>query len=288
VLNIFQVDCRLTCIYQGLVVKSRSAEGVNIDMVKKAPSNFRPLTELQLVIMVGLTGVGKTTVLKLLRQTGLSFTLLPNRREITNEIIITSLQKEDGEPPQIISDRLKRFEYTARYRAKYPGGMAHALSQLAIDPAKADTLLIFDGLRGLNEVQHALTYFPKARFVVFDAPDLVRLTRLLKRGDIFDSTSLRTSLVSQNLMAALLAIPDIEAIFNEEKLRQIATAARAADISADTVIEKATIIVEERRNYDSRAARIHLTRTTKGLADRQHLTKECGQTGGAATRIKIW
>lgn len=229
-------------------------------MVKKAPSNFRPLTELRLVIIVGLTGVGKTTVLKLLRQSGLSFTLLPNRREITNEIIIASLQKEDGEAPQIISDRLKRFEYTARYRTKHPGGMAHALGQLAIDPAKADGLLIFDGLRGLNEVQHALTYFPKVRFVVLDAPDLVRLTRILKRGDIFDSAIIRTSLVNQNLMASLLAIPDIGAVFSKEELRQIATAARAADISVDTVIEKATIIVEERRNYDSRAARIHLTR----------------------------
>lgn len=230
-------------------------------MVKKAPSHFKALTELDLIVMVGLTGVGKTTVLTLLKKTDLVFTLLPNRREITNEIIIASLQKEAGETPYLVTDRVKRFEYTARYRAKHPGGMAHALSQLAIDPRKADSLLIFDGLRGLNEVQHAVKYFPQARFVVLDAPDMVRLRRLLKRGDAFDTTTIRTSLVSHNLIAALLNIPDIEAIFDEEELRQIARMARAAQISPDTVVETATIIVAERRNYDSRAARVHLSHT---------------------------
>ncbi len=228
-------------------------------MVKKAPSNFRSLTKLALVIMVGLTGVGKSTILKLLQKNGLIFTLLPDRRTIINASIISSLQREAGQTPHLLTDQMERFKYTARYRAKYPGGIAHALGQLAVDPAKASSLLIFDGLRGLNEVQYATAYFPKARFVVLDAPDIVRLERLLKRGHVFDAKTIHTSLLGKNLMAALMSTPNIEAIFNEEELRQIAGIARAARLSTDTVLKTVTIIVEERHNYDPYAARARLT-----------------------------
>ncbi|MBI1877363.1 MAG: ATPase [Chloroflexi bacterium] len=228
------------------------------------PAGFQPLTELPVVILVGLTGVGKSSVMELLPQNGLNFTLLPNRRDITDQIIIASLQVEVGQTPYPITDRVERFEYTARYRAKFPGGMAHALSQIVINPTLTNPPFIFDGLRGLNEVQHAVTDFPLAQFIVLDAPDMIRLTRLLKRDDIFDTTSVITgpsSLASQNLMAALLAIPNIEAVFSEEQLRQTAKAARIAHIPVDDVIQKVSIIVKERRNYDSNTARVYLTHT---------------------------
>jgi hypothetical protein len=228
------------------------------------PSGFQSLTELPLLIMVGLTGVGKSTVLELLPQVGLNFTLLPNRRVITDQIIIAWLQAEAGEPVQPISDRLERFEYTARYRAKFAGGMAHALSRLVINAQETHSLLIFDGLRGLNEVQHAVNFFPLARFVVLDAPDITRLTRLLNRGDVFDiseSASGPSLLTNQNLIAALSTVPNIEGVFDEEQLRHIAKGARLAQIPANEVIQKISIIVTERRNYDSTMARIYLTRT---------------------------
>lgn len=154
---------------------------------EEAPSQFRPLADFPFVILAGLTGVGKSTVIASLQQK-LDFTLLPTRRNITDEIIIKSLQQKDGYPPTPVTDRVERFEYTARYRARCPGGMAHALSRLAVDPAAAGTLLLFDGLRGLNEVQHAATHFSHAHFIVLDAPDTVRLARLLKRADTFDTT----------------------------------------------------------------------------------------------------
>ena len=224
--------------------------------------NFESLTAWPLVIMIGLTGVGKSTVVELATKKGLDYTLLPNRRDLADQAI-AYFQKEDGQPTEPVTDRIKRFEYTARYRAKFPGGMAHALSRLAIDPLKSKPILIFDGLRGLDEVQHAVTYFPKARFVVLDAPDMVRLSRLLKRSDIFDTTSSNITSVNQNLIATLMSVPDIEAVFKEEQLRQIARLARAADISMDDVVKKCRIIVEERRNYDSSTARIHLTRALR-------------------------
>jgi hypothetical protein len=235
------------------------ADGVAFTFAgEQAPPNFQPLTELPLVILVGLTGVGKSTVVELLQGSDLSLTLLPGRRAITDEIIIASLQQEAGQPPHSVTDRVKRFEYTARYRAKFPGGMAHALSRLVVNLARVGDALIFEGLRGLEEVQHAVTYFPQARFIVLDAPDIIRLNRLLKRGDTFDTTILQTPLVDQNLVAVLRDMPGIETIFNEEQLHQIARLGHTDPNSMDTVVKKVTIIVEEQRNYDPNAARVYL------------------------------
>jgi hypothetical protein len=137
--------------------------------------------------------------------------------------------------------------------------LAHALSRLAVDPTGVGSLLLFDGLRGLNEVQHAVTYFPQTHFVVLDAPDTVRLARLLKRADTFDSIHLPASTEGQTMLTALISIPDIGTVFSAEQLRKISQAAHAAALPVDEVVKKASIIVEERRNYDSNAARAYLT-----------------------------
>jgi hypothetical protein len=136
--------------------------------------------------------------------------------------------------------------------------MAHALGQLVVDAKRVGQRLVFDGLRGLDEVEGAANRFLRARFVVFDAPDLVRIRRLLKRADAFDSTKIQTSLAGRNLIAGLYSVPNIEAVFNQEEMQQIARSARAAGYSVDDVVKKSSIIVEERRNYDSSAARVYL------------------------------
>jgi hypothetical protein len=238
------------------------ADGIAFTFDKEeAPANFQPLTKFPLLILVGLTGVGKSTVLKLLQESDLNLTLLPNRRYITDEIIIASLQQEAGHPLQPVTDRVKRFEYTARYRTKFPGGMAHALSRLTVNPAQSNGFFIFEGLRGLAEVEYAVTYFPQARFIVLDAPNMIRLNRLLKRGEAFDTTALPSSLVDQNLIMALRNVPSIKTVFSEEQLHQIARRAQANQIPMDTAVKKATIIVGEQRNYDPNAAREFLGQT---------------------------
>jgi hypothetical protein len=222
--------------------------------------DFHPLTDFPLVILVGLTGVGKSTLIERLRQQ-VEFTMLPNRRRITDDLIIGALQQASGETPYPVTDRVKRFEYTARYRARYPGGMAHALRALRVSTAMVHAPLLFDGLRGLNEVQHAAVEFPLSRFVVLDAPDAVRLSRLLKRGDAFDSTSLSNSTTKSSLAAALAAIPGIEMVFSAGQLRQMVGTIQSWGCTTDEVVKKVSIIVEERRNYDSRATREYLAQT---------------------------
>ena len=83
----------------------------------------------KLLILVGLTGTGKTTAVNALRGQGCRFLLLPNRRDLTDRLIIAHLQQRDGVPVAPVPDRTQRFAYTRRYRELYPGGMAYAVGE---------------------------------------------------------------------------------------------------------------------------------------------------------------
>ena len=254
-----------------------------LDFAANADKRCLPLNQTALVILVGLTGVGKTTVTDALQE-HVSFTLLPNRRQVTDEFIIASLQKDDGEAVHTVTDRLKRLEYTARYRAQHPGGMAHALSRLAVNPQRVTLPLIFDGLRGREEVQHALHLFPQARFIILDAPDSVRLNRLLHRGDAFDRINL-DSVADQDTLTALQSIPHIDLVFSQADLHKISQT--TADLAVDDVVKKAALIVKERQNYDSQAARSFLTQHLQ--ANRVLMIDTAANAPAAIVeRIKPW
>src|SRR5688572_1778231 len=139
---------------------------------------WRSTSALPLVIVVGVTGVGKSTLLDQMAQHGATYLLLPDRRDLTDQLIISAMQVADALPIAPVTDRGQRFAYTRRYRERFEGGMAHALTQLWISD-DAPNLLLFDGLRGANEVTYAAATLPHARFVMLDAPDLTRLQRLL-------------------------------------------------------------------------------------------------------------
>jgi hypothetical protein len=152
-----------------------------------APSaRWQPLSKQPLLILVGVTGVGKSTIEAALLARRPALQPLPNRRRLTDWLIIGALQQADGATISPVVDRAERFDYTRRYRALYPGGMAHALSTLLVDTTQATQLLLFDGLRGENEIKFAAKLLPQAHFVMLDAPDLVRVQRLLRRQDAFD------------------------------------------------------------------------------------------------------
>ncbi len=213
----------------------------------------------ELLILVGLTGTGKTTTVNALREVGLNFHLLPNRRTITDEFIIGYLQKLDGDPVEQIKDRTERFAYTRRYRKMFPGGMAHALREWLMvngqllmvndapspqPPIPSPQSLIFDGLRGENEITHAVELFPEARFLFLHAPDFVRMQRLVQRRDVFDAVT-----VDGEVDTAVLHELAQGILTNEERdhlLTQIAN----GEIDAQELQAKLTIVRTERQNYD--------------------------------------
>jgi predicted ATPase len=220
--------------------------------------NTVPLSSLPFFILVGVTGVGKTTTLEALQNLGVNFFCLPNRREITDAAIFGG---------EVVRDREVRFARTAAYRQVHPGGMAQALEQVFV---QASMPILFDGLRGLNEVQHAANAFAFARFIALDAPDLVRVQRLLGRGDSFDAVS----------YTSLRQIAGLEQIFSPEDIAQL------EQTNHPELEEKVKIVVTERQNYDPKAANQFL----QGLPGNRvlYLDTTLESPEQIAGRIKDW
>jgi predicted ATPase len=218
------------------------------------PADWQPIQQRPLVIMVGVTGVGKSTTLGKLAQSGLRYTLLPNRRELTDPLIIAYLQAIDGAPIQPVTDRKVRFEYTRRYRQLFPGGMAHALGQLWLDRSQMEKVILYDGLRGADETGYAVAHYPQARFVVLHAPDVVRVQRLLGRHDAFDRVANTSALPVQAADLGTLGVPGAETLFTPAEAQKLLALVQHGEVTADDLRAKLQIVVEERRNYDPYAA----------------------------------
>ncbi|MBK8046912.1 MAG: ATPase [Anaerolineales bacterium] len=221
-----------------------------------APAGWRSIADCALLVLVGVTGAGKSTALVALDEVGLAHHLLPDRRDLTDRLIISMMQAQAGLEVTPVQDRKQRFAYTRAYREQYPGGMAYALSQLWIDPQVLPELLLFDGLRGENEVTHAATLLPSARFAVLNAPDVVRVSRLAGRGDPFDQIGGAT--VENPSLDHIHRFADIYAsaatgFFSPDEEQVLLELVRSGVTTASDLRKGLDIVIEERRNYDPAA-----------------------------------
>jgi hypothetical protein len=235
------------------------------------------LADLPLTVLVGVTGVGKSTALAALREAGAQARVLPDRREITDLVILAPLA---GQP---VTDRTERFRLTALYRGTHPGGMAHALGTLSADTRHWGRPLLFDGLRGLEEVEYAARHFPAWRFVALTAPDAVRVWRLLGRADAFDRVAGGES--GSSLRADLAAIPGVDRVFPAAELDALAALEAGGHAPAD-ILARTRIVVTERQHYDPDAA-CALLRTlppSRALV----LDTVALSPAGVAARVRAW
>lgn len=207
-----------------------------------------PLGELALTVLVGVTGVGKSTALAALQAADPEARVLPDRREVTDAVMILPLAGRE------VRDREERFRWTAQYRETHPGGMAQALGSLVADTRVWGESPVFDGLRGLDEVQYAAQSFPAWRFVALGAPDVVRVGRLLGRGDTFDQVNADGA---GNLRAALADLKGVQDVFSAEELDNL-VALSAQGHTPEDILAKVKIVVSERRHYDPQAAEAFL------------------------------
>ena len=150
-------------------------------------AGFRPLGDQALLMLVALTGTGKSTTLKLLRQRldGCSSAAIPSRREIADWIAIPTAQTLAGEPIIPVPDRRLRFAYTRAFAEQAQGGMATAFSWLYFAD-EFDGLLLSEGIRGESEICYALRHFPRWQIVELSLNPLLRLRRLSGRREAFD------------------------------------------------------------------------------------------------------
>lgn len=213
-----------------------------------------------LLFLMGLTGVGKSTAVGALQSSGTPLTLLPNRRALTDALILPEMQRAARQPVQRVGDRLERFELTRRYRKAYPGGMVHALGQylggrfLEANPPEERGTLVFDNLRGLDEARAGVAAFPEARFILLDAPPPTRVSRLMERRDSFDQVEITRS---ENIPfdEQLRTLEGFDEVFDAFDL-----ALELQGRAQDDVLKAVHIILSEARNYDMTAAAAYLRR----------------------------
>ena len=219
------------------------------------PKGWLPITSFPLLIIVGMTGVGKSTITKVLAEEGLDFTLLPNRRVLTERVIIAPMLKMQEKLVQPHC-RIKRLTYTRLYREYFPGGMGHILASLHVNPEQVNSMLVFDGLRGENEVRYAATALKNAKFAMLNAPNMVRIERLLKRHDSFDQIANQElednrQIVPETLTNfASLGVPEASAYFTPKEEQEILEIAKKRVVTNVELREKLKIFVEESQNYD--------------------------------------
>lgn len=240
------------------------------------------LGELPLTVLVGVTGVGKSTALAALRAADPGARVLPDRREITDHVILAPLA---GGP---VTDRAERFALTARYRAQHPGGMAHALGTLSADTAVWGERPLFDGLRGREEVEYAARHWPAWRFVALHAPDVVRVRRLLGRADAFDRLAPASGTGSRpgsSLRTELEALPGVGAVLTPPELDSLAALEGEGHPPAD-ILAKTRIVATEREHYDPEAARAFLE--TLSPARALILDTVALSPGQVAAAIRSW
>jgi len=204
------------------------------------PAGWQPLPDLDLLVLCGLTGVGKTTTIALLRPLLDRVVDLPERRLLVDQVV-ADLYRAD---PATL-DRIERFALTARFRADHPGGVAEILSQLAVPQDLAAAPLMFDGLRGADEIRHAATALPHARFVALLATDFMRLNRLLRRAEAFDRV-----VASAEGGTRCPLPPGLDAQFTPPEIEEMEGRVASGTLNEAELAAKLAIVREERLNYD--------------------------------------
>lgn len=219
--------------------------------VGRPPAGWVKIVDMPVLILVGVTGVGKSTAVDALRARMGGISLLPNRRKLADLLVIPAVQGWDGDPPTAVTDRRRRFDYTGRYRQRHRGGLAHAFSRLVLQRQPAapasGAVNIFDGLRGADEVAFAARNLPLARFAVLIAPDVVRVERLLRRQDVFDQ-------VGDSGGFRWEEAAEGRELFTPEERAQLSALVDRGEVDGVELAAKIAIVAAERRNYDPNAA----------------------------------
>jgi hypothetical protein len=220
------------------------------------PPGWQPISSLRLIIIVGVTGTGKTTATENLAEQGLNFELLPDRRFLTDKLIIAPLQREDGQEVKTLP-RIQRVPYIRRYKQRHPAGLAYAISKLFVDPRTCDDFWVFNGLRGQEEVRYAIEAIPKAEFIVLDADDIVRAERLIKRKDPYDRMIKRKKehnpVIEKIDSFEAIGIPEAAEMFSPEEERQLLEIAENKSTSFVEIANILKLLWIERSLYDKDA-----------------------------------
>jgi hypothetical protein len=235
-----------------------TADDVAVDFTAAppGPEDASALSGHRALVLVGLTGAGKSATVTGLAACGAVATVLPDRRVLTDRVILPAMTDGPGQP---VTDRIERFRLTAAFRDRHPGGMGDVIRQLRFTRPLGAGWVAFDGVRGEAEVR-AVAELPHALFAVLEASPEIRIARLSLRGDPFDQAALQSGdaqagTANRSAMMDILTERRAESVLSEHALGRLAGVLATAQADASAVAAAASIIVEEARYYDPEAAR---------------------------------
>ena len=156
------------------------------DVCLEPTEGCTPLADCNIVMLIGLTGTGKSTTLRALDDAGtLPYTTdIPTRRQLADLILIPYAQRVSGEPISPVKDRTQRFAYTRAFREQVAGG-GTAVAFTWLYYKNAAQRVLSEGVRGHNEIQYALNH-TRWRLIELWIDPVTRLRRLSGRGEAFD------------------------------------------------------------------------------------------------------
>lgn len=143
--------------------------------------------ELSVLMLVALTGTGKSTTLNALHDLNIVdySDTIPNRRKIANLIVIPTAQVLLNEKIIPVTDRTHRFFYTKTFADYFPGGFSVAYRWLFTRSSPIP--IISEGIRGNNEIAFALQNNLNWQIIELTIDPMIRLQRLSNRNDTFDN-----------------------------------------------------------------------------------------------------
>jgi hypothetical protein len=262
------------------------APGIAVDM--PVPTGWQPLASFPLLLIVGLSGVGKSSAMRALTESGAAPWLLPDRRLLTEQLIIAPVRQREGMADRPLS-RLDRYPYVRQFLRQWPGGMAEILGRLAIDPAGGRRFLVFDSLRGAHEIAAASRLFPRARYALLEAPAAVRVQRLLARNDPHDQLArapARAAGANPTTLAAL-GVPAAGALFDAEQEHELCASVAGDPRGAAALRRALEIMVEEQRLYPDAAMHAALDALPPRRVARID-TSLCGPTEAARACLALF
>lgn len=156
---------------------------------------YRSLMEQPVLMLVALTGTGKSTSLAALQQvaSGAYQSAIPSRRELADLIVLPMAQSLLGEKSTSTLDRVQRFAYTRYFAEQITGSFAAVYASLYLQSESA-LPIISEGIRGANEIDFVLEHCPNWRVVELWLDPLTRLKRLSNRDDAFDQAALHSDI----------------------------------------------------------------------------------------------
>ena len=184
--------------YYAETVWPQLSDDLKADLAERYPNvrltpetGFTPLADVPVLMVVGLTGTGKSTTLAQVAQMRSAGRLnycddIPDRRELADLIIIPTAQAIVSEQVRPIKDREQRFELTRRFAQQFDAGGSAAVYGWLHYQWDTHTPLLSDGLRGPGEIAYALKHYPRWQVCELWVDAVTRLRRLSNREDRFD------------------------------------------------------------------------------------------------------